>query len=472
MNPDANRFAAATRSFEAVWLRLRGLHFQTILSASQAMFAVGGYFVVMRYVVALEGLEGVGIWSLTMGYVAIARLMDFSGVGGLARLISMHGSDSQKKSEVIDTFSIFVSGLYCLLCSLGYILLKPVLMSSVGLDDRLIVGELFGWAMISLPISVLGAAQLSSIDGVNRADFRSIVNIIGTAIFVVAAYFLIDQYGLLGLAYAQVANYVFVLVVARIFLVKKLDSLRLLPSYFSIATAKEFLSYGFRLQVASLPMGIFDPVIRIVLNQAVGLEYLGIYDLAYKLAGHTRAVIQAALTPVVPKFTHLYFHDQVSVKPLFDQINRNSVILTITAYLCLILISPLLSLFLFSSLSPLFLVSVTALSIGCAAATFCLTTQLLARAAGIFRWSITGQWLLVGLGTSFTYLSVFYLGKEWIAVGVALAFAIGHLVAFQGEFRILGLYSKPTLKWHSNLGLISAFFAVAWGFLGMLAIFT
>ncbi|MEM8541246.1 MAG: hypothetical protein AAGF25_09860, partial [Pseudomonadota bacterium] len=120
-------------------------------------------------------------------------------------------------------------------------------------------------------------------------------------------------------------------------------------------------------------------------------------------------------------------------------LSGNTVLFSILLYSLLIITSPLLSFFLLSEVLPIFTFSVSVLSLAWGIATFGLPTQLFARAVGIFKWSILGQWSLVGFGTVFTYAIQNWFAEFWLVAGISIAIAVGHLLAMFGETRILEL---------------------------------
>ena len=426
-----------------VRIRLKGLFENSsrrvtrnsLLSLTQSIIGIGTYFLVMRYVLTIAGLEGVGLWSLTMGFVALVRLMDLTGANGLARMLAIHPDDEQKQTAYIDTLTLFLFVFYGLLCLLAYLPLRHVLSGSVELETVPLVRQLMVWAMISMPINVLGLAQLSAIDGIGRADIRSIVNIGGFAVYGVLAAILISSNGILGLVYAQFAQYIIVLIISRAILVARLKSLRAIPSKFSKAAATTSLHYGFRLQASSIPMSLFDSLIRIMIGRTAGLEFLGIYDLSYKLAVSVRTLIQASLNPLVPEFARLHLTDVKASRAYYFKINQAFIVVGAISFSVLIVCSPALSLFLLSDISAQFIFSVTVLSLGWGIATFGLVTQLYARAAGILRWSILGQWVLLIMGLGLASLVPDLNRSFWLPSVIAFAIMSGHFLAFFGETR-------------------------------------
>lgn len=410
-----------------------------MLSLLQSIVGIGVYFLVMRYVVKLTGLEGLGLWSLTMGFVSMVRLMDLSGANGIARMIAVQLDDEEAQVSYIDSLSLLVGGLFFVLCLVGYYPLLIAITASIEPSTVPLAEKLLFWAVLSLPINVIGVAQLSSLDGVGRADIRAVINILGFLLFAVLVGLLIAKNGILALAYAQFSQYLFVLIVARVFLTRRIGGLSLWPRSFDRHAAGDSLQYGLRLQAASFPMALFDPMMRILLGRWAGLEFLGIYDLSYKLAGYIRTMIQASIQPMLPEFARLYNADLARARTSYTDLSGKIVLVSIGSWSGLILASPFLSIFLLSEIYPIFIFSVSVLSLAWGVATFGLPTQLFSRAVGIFRWSILGQWSIVGLGTTFVFVAQQWLGEFWLVAGISIAIVIGHLFAMLGEMYSLEL---------------------------------
>lgn len=410
-----------------------------LLSLMQSVVGIGTYFLVMRYVLAIAGLEAVGLWSLTMGFVAFIRVMDLTGAGGLARMVALNPDNERLRSEYIDTLTAFIVALYAALSLIAYFPLRYAMEGSVAPGTEAIAQELLIYAMISLPLNVAGMGHLSAIDGLGRADIRSILNIGGFVLYGVVAAILLSSKGILGLAYAQLVQYAVLLVASRVVLIQRLPSLCLIPTQFSRKAAGEALHYGFRLQASSIPMSLFDPLTRVFLGRWAGLENLGIFDLSYKLAGNVRTLVQAGMNPLVPEFARIWSTDTAAARAHHAMTSARAIRTVAIAYTALILAAPAFSLFLLSHMSAEFIFSVAVLSLGWGVASIGLATQLFARAVGVLRWSIIGQWLVLVLGGVLVYLATRSNEAIYAAIAVAIAIAIGHIIAFAGEIRMLTL---------------------------------
>lgn len=439
------------------FLRTEQLARNSTLSILQSIVGISTYFVVMRYVVQTTGLQGIGLWSLTMGLVALVRVLDLTGASGLARMVATEPDNPIKQAAYIDTLTSVIFIVYCAACLAAFQPLDLYLRSTIE-DPKLTSSTiLLAWAMTALPINVIGIAQLSALDGLGRADIRSIINIASFVCYGIIATIFVPSYGIAGLAFSQFSQYIVALIVARFYLVKFIPPLNYLPTQFSRAAARSCLHYGFRLQAASIPMAIFEPITRIFLGRWVGLDILGIYDLSSKLAVQTRALIQSGMNPMVPEFATQFKLDPSLAVELHSQASQKSIRYVALAFSFLLLASPIFSLLLFSKLVPEFLFSMAVLSLGWGTASFGLMTQLFARATGMLRWSITGQWTTLGVGLFSIYVFAKSLDGVFVCVSIALAVLFGHTLGFIGEVRELRLRPFGSLgaQWKNILVMAS-----------------
>lgn len=458
-----NKTAVLKAVFPAV-----GLGRNKILSLVQSAMGVAVYFLVIRYVVQTVGLEGVGLWSLTVGFVAMVRLMDLSGASGLARMVAMESDNPFKQADFIDTLTVFIALLYCILCLAAYQPLSHFLRDALDPDQWAVGHLLLAWALVSLPLNVISIAQLSAIDGIGRADIRSTLNILGFIVYGVLCLALIERNGIVALAYAQFAQFLVTMLAARLYLLKRIAPLGIFPLRISPAAARHCLGYGARLQISSLPMAFFEPALRIFIGRSAGLEYLGLYDLCYKLAVNMRMLIQAYLNPLVPEFTRRLENNSDSARSLFTVCNTQNLRIVSLAYGALILLSPLASVFILSELSTLFVLSTAILALGWGTATYALPTQLFARAAGVLKWAIFGQSLILLLGPASVYYVMHNLGQSWTVIAVAFSIVVGHAFQYVMETSVLKL--KPVAFPDRRTALFTRAAIVGFFCLGLVAI--
>lgn len=427
------------------------------LSFLESIVTLVSYFLVIRHVIGALGLKAFGLWSFTVGVLAFTRVLDITTSNGLARLVAIRSDDEDAKATVIDSFSFCAAGFYTIMFIVAYSPLQKFIGTSVDSELLPLARALLFWGMINLPINIIGIGHLSAVDGIGRADIRACINMVGALVYAICALLLTSKVGLVGLAYAQAAQFTVVLVAARFVLVRFLKPLSIVPLRFSSRAAGENMHYGARMQLSAVPMSIFDPAIRVVLGRSIGLNFLATYDISYKIAGNTRTLLQGALNPFVPQFAWLYQDDPNAARNLYRRVNSIATLAVCTSFGIIIALSPIASEFFLRKISPTFILSTSVLCFAWAIATLSLPTNLFARAAGIFRWSIIGQWVLLGLGVALAYLALTKLGELWTAAAVGIAIVVGNMVAFWGEAQMLSLapfrVSQPKLLGAAIAGL-------------------
>ncbi len=432
-----------------------------LLSLAQALLTILTYFLVMRQVVIALGLEAMGLWSLTMSLVAFVRMLDLGLAHVPARMVAVKSGDGLGQAQVVDSTAFAGLGAFVLIAVVSYYGLRPILVGS--LEPQMHAQAL--WLLLGivavLPLNSLALVHLGAIDGIGRADIRALVAIAGLVLYAVSALLLIEPYGVLALVYAQFVQHGLTFVVARALLCRRIAPLRLLPRHFSRSALQEAVSFGGRVQFSTLPMGLFDPLCRLLIGRSVGLELLGIYELASKFASSARTLVQAFANPVLPELARLLVNNSEAARVHFYA--RQTVIssLGLLVSIVQILALPIVSFLLLGAFDPAFILVSAVLSLAWGGTCIGLVSQLYARAAGRLRHAMVGQWLLLVLGGLLVQLAGLLRDDLWMLVAPGLAILIGHLVAFFGEVRYFGLNPVGNDAAYRILGLVFALTLVA-----------
>lgn len=394
------------------------------LSMLQAVIALLTYLLVMRFLISKGGVEAVGLWSLTMGFVAFFRIVDFSGAHALSRALALRGDHKEGQATDLDTLSLFIACFYSIVIIVAFGPARAALIDSIDQSLRGVANQLIVWTAVALPLNILGLAHSSALDGLGLAKVRSIINIVGYLIFGISSLVLMEPFGILGLAYAQFAQYAFVLIFSRLRISKNIPISLAFPKHFYVPALRGLLSYSFRLQLSSLPGALFIPLTRVGLNSAAGLEALGLFDLAYRITVSTRAFLQSALNPLLPEFTRSAIKGREL--EFFDKVDRIFSPISALAFGGLMFGSPVVSIILTGEIDADLVVLVATLSLAWGVATIFLPIQILARAKGYLRWSIVGQWLMVTILICFIAVSD-DSDFDILVFGIFFSILFGHL---------------------------------------------
>lgn len=405
-----------------------------VLSLLQSIVGVTSYFFVMREVVKILGIQSLGLWSLTVGLIAFIRIIDLSGASSVARLVALKKNDTLSQSRYIDTISLVGLCVFSLLCFIFFTPFLTIIYNSIDSELFILAKKLLLITFISLPINVLSMTYLSALDGLGRADIKSIINIISYISYILLSFSFITAYGLIGLAYAQMIQFLLSLILSRLMLYRYLEHLKLLPSYFNYSILRNSIGYIIRIQIFSSPIMLFDPLMRVLIARWYGLDFLGLYDLGYKIAANIKTMIQAYFNPIIPELSSIWAENKQRAITKAINYQKDFSWIIFISFASAIILSPLLSIILLGNINIEFLYILTSMAFSWGLTTLFLPINLLARASDTLIFSILGQILIIITAVlGFYIVSLIDVRMLFIAI-VGLSIIFGNTFGFLGEF--------------------------------------
>lgn len=432
----------------------RGLSRNIGAAALQTVLGVAGQLLAYRALIAEEGLEAIGIWSMTVGVVSFARLGDLSGGAALSRFIpiSESGSSKVKSSEYIDSVLIFTTAFYAAVGAIAWPYVGSALIPMMPSLEAEEVRLLLGLAIISLLLMTAATSQISAIDGLHRSDIRSVIVSVGWVIFLVLTLLIIPDLGVVGLAVAQIAQQAFVLIASRLVLVQHVQDLYFIPRGVTALALKETMGFGVRLQITSLSLLVFDPLSRIMIGWSGGMLILGVYELAYRFVAQARLLVGSSVAPLVPAFAANLTKGSEGAHKRADLLKRANVINSGASTVLLsgaLIISPAVSIFFLDEIDLLFLTLVAAFVLASAFHMTAAPIYSLAQAVGVLRWNALGNIVMAGGAVLLIPFFSKVLGSTLSGIGVATGMAAGSLLAILGNCRYFSLPLGTIYPWRS-----------------------
>jgi O-antigen/teichoic acid export membrane protein len=404
-------------------------------SLADTLLTILTYFLVMRQVVLTLGLEQAGLWSLILGYLTFLRILDQGGAASVSRFVAAAMENPEEQAGFADSAVWFSFTFFSVIAVIGFIPIDWLLQGSVDPALKHQTRHLLLGLLLILPMQMVALGQLAVLDGIGRADLRGAINGSATLVYAIVALALLPSHGIKALVYAQTAQSLIGMLAARVILAIKSPSISWFPAEFGIVYVQRLMGFGARLQIATIPMSLFDAFNRILIGRFSGLELLGLYDLAYKFAASARQVVQASLAPILPEFSRLLASNAEAAHRHYSVIAPMAVIAAAGVSMVQLIASPLVSYLMLKRIDGNFLLVTTALSLAWGLANLGLTSQMYARAAGVLRWAMLGQWLLLASGTTLVLLVGSTVGGIWVLMAPSIAIAAGHLVTLAGEVR-------------------------------------
>lgn len=405
-------------------------------------------FLLYKFVLSYLGTEALGLWSLVLATTSLARVGDLGVAAGLSRYValSLADGDKEKARGFIDTAFIANLALYGLL---SVILFAPLYYWLGLVVPQHAVAEartLLPFTILSFIFMNLNNVMFSSLIGQQRTDMKCQILIASLMVQVALAFFLIPHFALLGVAWAQIGQYIVALFVSWMVIRRRLPGtgLDLMPIHFSMDSLRILFSFGVRLQALGLANFFFEPLTKFVLSGVGGLSTVGLFELSYRLALQVRNLIGGPVQTLLPAFVHLWRTDSVQVASLYRSSMANVILLSVPLMLGAGLAAPIVGWLWLGRIDTLFLIFTW---VFCGAWFVNLVSApgyILGVSAGVLKWNFFGVLITSFCGPAIGYSVGSYLGPLSTVLSAAMGLAVGSALA--AKMNCLKLNIEPFPK--------------------------
>ncbi|WP_413934480.1 lipopolysaccharide biosynthesis protein [Nitrospira sp. BLG_1] len=319
----------------------------TNAASSIAQIVVSGATLAMLYRYLLEtlGVAQLGIWSLVLAMSSMIQVANFGFTGSIVKNIADYDAKGDKHTVVIaiQTAIITVAGLSLVLIGCAYPAAKYYLSFAVegqAYHDALNVLPL---ALVAFWILMITSIYQSGMYGCQLIAQRNGVLIAEGISHLTLCIFLAPRYGLLGLAYARVAQNILTLVASIVFLKNHLPLLPVFPCRWSRTLLREMAGYATSFQVISFLVMLADPITKALLSRFGSVSLVGYYEMGSKLVQLFRSLIVNANQVLVPAFANLKQLNPQKVSELYLASSHIVIYLAVPSFGLLAICAPLVS---------------------------------------------------------------------------------------------------------------------------------
>lgn len=423
----------------------------------QVLMVGGITFYLYRFLIDAIGIERVGLWSLVLASTSIAGIGNLGISNSTVKFVAKYNARGEQETvaKVIQTASISMSVIFGLILAVVYFFAGLFLHYLFSENDITEIQILLPYALFSLWLTEVSGVYLSSIDGFQLTYIRSIFLIISSILYLIFCFLLVPKYQLIGLAYAQILQAVFILLAGWIILCKKLSSLPLIPYQWERKLFYEIIGYGVYFQINSILQMLFDPITKVFLSKFGNLSIVGYYTMASRMVSIFSGLLSNANSVLVPTIAHVYEKNRDDIKNIYR--NSYNVLLTfaLIVYCGIVAFSPYISVIWIGYYEHTFVFSTIALSVAWFVSTLNNPAYSMYLGIGNLRW-ITINHIIVGtLNVGLGLLIGSNYGGKGVVIARALALSLGSLP-------ILGSYHYKYNIPFSNLlprNSIAIFFA-------------
>jgi len=308
--------------------------------------------VTYRLLVQVGGIESIGVWSSLIAWIFIIRIGDVGMTNGIIRFAAAYdvNQDASRIRGYVDTGIVFNAVLFGFLALLGWVAMDSNLAHILPEGSRYTssVRPVLPILFVVFYLQNLSGLALGALQAIHRGYVGSLIFLVATFVQLFLAVLLVPAMGFTGLAIAQVGQYALMLITGWQFYRSALartsgQHVPLLPQLASFSIIREIMSFGLKVQLVSFVNGLFEPLAKLLIGHAAGLQVLGLFDMAYKIVMLPRNALVAGVLAVVPAKTRLFSSDPRAFRELHRKSNK-LIALAATAVLFVItLASPLIT---------------------------------------------------------------------------------------------------------------------------------
>ena len=405
-------------------------------------------FLIYKLIVAWLGVEAVGIWSLVLATTSLARFADVGASEGLSRFVTLAEArgDRREAVEYIETAMLSNAVLYIVLALVLVYPARSGIAYVIPPEALASAQELLPYALVSLVLMNITSVLNASLVGLHRTDQKSIIVILGVGVQVLGILVFVRSYGLVGLAWAQIAQYVFIMVVAWLVLQRNLsrDTRLRLAIHWKKKIFKDLIGFGMRLRAAALLNVSFDVIVKFLMSSMAGLEMLGLYEMASRMAFQVRQLVMAPSQILTPAFAQVDAQTPDRLSPFYEKVTATTFVVATPLMLAAILVSPLVSLFWLGHISSYFLGFLAIVASSWLVNAFCVPGHHLGISRGIVGWNIAGHAIATFGGGILAAVLGSIFGGIGIVAGAYAMLTLGVMLSAFMNCRRAGIQTLPS----------------------------
>lgn len=414
----------------------------------QTLASTGLLFSLYRYINTTLGIQQLGVWSVVLATVSASRLADLGLSAGVTRFVArdLARGDHERVSEVIDTTALTLMVSVGAILPLAYPLIARVLPHLFEAADLRQALEILPYALVSLWLTIAAAVYQGSLEGCQRMDLRAGLVVAGQVLLLALALCLVPGHGLVGLAWAQLGQGLFLALNGRFLLSRVLSHVSWFPRRWRKSVLLEMLGYGANVQAATLFMLLFDPITKALMARFGGATAAGYFEMANQVVLKLRAVIVYANQAVVPKIAEVMERTPERLREFYRDNMRILVFVALPVFALLTVWSGGVSWLLLGRVEPQFLVLLHMTTGAWFLNLFSAPAYFANRGSGHVGWNTVSH---IAMGAINAVLG-WWLGHRYGAAGVAWAYVAALVV---GSWLLIVVYQRNAGIHVKDMGL-------------------
>jgi len=266
-------------------------------------------FILTPIIIGELGMEGYGAWTLVF---SVAAYIDMSNLSlgwaytkFTAEYVRNHRYD--ELSQIIGSGIALVAPVGLLGMAAAWFWGEALLTSlkvpaTLAPDAAIALVVIIGMMVLRMTIG----SRLEILSGLQRIDLTFRLYVLASIIeFAVSLPLLLLGHGILGLAIGHAAGQITINLAAYSLVRARLPQLRISPLCASRQGLRKIVAVGGRFQLLSVLNTVVLQGVKLLLSWLMGVQWVGIYELAHKLITLGKTASEAVIAPLMPAFASL-----------------------------------------------------------------------------------------------------------------------------------------------------------------------
>lgn len=408
-----------------------------ILSIIQVFVSSLILLILYRYLVDELGIELLGLWSLVLAATSVTKISELGLAGGVLKYVSasLANNEGEEARSVVQTSAVIVIIVIGSITLLSYPLLSFLLGYVVPENWLMLSNALLPFALASFWFSCLAGVFQAGLEGCNRFDYRSYIQIGANVVYLSSAFAFVPSFGLLGMVYAQLSNVIVIIVVSWVTLRKVLPGLPLFPLGFSVITIKKMFKYCMNFQVISITQVICDPITKAMLSKFGSLEITGYYEMASRLLLQIRSILVSANRVLIPVYS---IHSEVSiekVRSIYINSYKMMMFFVVPLYAFLFICAPFISEIWIGEYKHEFVIIMLSVGFAWLINTLTAPAYFAFLGQGLMVWNTRSHILIAIMNFMFAYVFGMIFGSWGVVFAWCASLSFGSIVVVYGYHR-------------------------------------
>ncbi len=281
------------------------------------------YFFLYKLLLNKVGASMLGVWSLIVTTSSIANLANFGITSGLVKFVAEYSVDKEKDKghlqELVFTSLVTLVVFYAIVTILISLLATVILKIVITAEYLQIGKELLPYSLLCLFVNGCGGVFVSVLEGFQKNYIRNIIYSVGSLVFLLISWILIDNYQLKAVVFAQVIQSLFIFLLCMFFCLRQIGTNLFNSWKWNSNIFKSIFNYGIKFQFISVSQMLYDPITKTLLGKYGGLQVVGFYEMASRLVWQVRGLIVNANQIVIPIVASASKTNKNAIKEIYQK---------------------------------------------------------------------------------------------------------------------------------------------------------